>query len=456
MGIISTLKIFAPIVIYIIGLGMILLCISGRVKWALLLITALIPLRNVVERLQAYPLGKDFIDILIFFVAVGWVSGAIFRREKFLERNPLNWICLLIVIYSFISLIQGSFYLNLPTILSTSDPRVQNWKNFCVLPFLFFLTFNNVKEEKWVWRTVLVICATMVVMDYYLVQQISWYHNLVSRNKINGTFFYLGPNEVAAFYNQYTIILMSLFFSMKKSRLKLPLLALILTNLYCILFLFSRGAYLGLCLGMFFLFAVKKKALLVPLLFVVILWQAILPERVIERISETTNETGEFDASVQRRINIWNRSLELFGENPVTGIGYDVFPHLGFDLGDTHNMYLRMLSEQGIIGFFLIVILLFIFLKEGLKLYRRGTDELSRGLGLGFALCIIVLVVNNIFGNRWSYMEVSSNLWIFAGLVSRMRVLSSQPNQEKFISQKNSQRKKKTDTLSRKYTKRRI
>ena len=48
----------------------------------------------------------------------------------------------------------------------------------------------------------------------------------------------------------------------------------------------------------------------------------------------------------------------------------------------------------------------------------------SRGLGLGFFMCIIVLMVNNMFGDRWTYTEVSAYLWVFAALVVRLNILS--------------------------------
>ncbi len=421
---ISTIKSFAPLVLYLIGVVLCLLAFSGRVRYALLFVIALLPLRNVIERLHPFPLGKDFIDVLFIAMIIGWFLGTVGQGIRFAESSLLNPISILLMIYTFFTLMHGYFYLNYFDFFNLHDPRVQDWKNYCILPLLYFLTLNNIREKKWVWWTVIVMCVTMFIMNFYLLKQISWFSGIVSRDKIDGTFVYLGPNEVAAFYNQYTVFLLSLYFAMKNGIPKWLLLILIAMNVYCVIFLFSRAAYLGLVVGLFFLFALKKRILLIPLILLVLFWQVALPQEVRTRIEMTVSEYGELDPSVQNRIDVWRQSMDLFNKAPIFGIGFGVFRFMGFSLKDTHNIYLKIMAEQGIIGLIVFLVLIFIFLAQGWRLYRNGDDEASRAFGLGFSLLIIVLVVNNLFGDRWTYMEVSSYLWILAGLVSRLNIFS--------------------------------
>ncbi len=426
-GIIATLKVIAPLTLYMVGVFSFVLALLGRTRWTLYLVVFLLPLRNVVERLQQFPLGNQFIDILIFGLIIGWFLSVIFERRDLLERSSLNLSSVVLVTYLFVSLLIGSFYLTENIQFNVGDPRVQSWKNFCLLPMIFFITLNTVTSKKEVWNVFLVMCLAMVLMGYYTTSQISWFSSLLSRGKITGTFQFLGPNEVAAFLNQYTIILMSVYFFMKRGRSKILLLCLILVNLYCVLFIFSRGAYLGMAIGMFILFAIKSKKLLVPLILALVLWQVVLPQRAIERIQSTQNEYGELDESAERRIKIWEKSMEIFQENPVVGIGYGVFQYLGFDLGDTHNIYVKILTEQGVVGMLVFLLVIFSFMKEGFGLYMYGDDQMSKGLGLGLGVCMFVLIANNFFGNRWTYLEMSGYLWVFAGLVSRLNALSKNP-----------------------------
>ena len=148
----------------------------------------------------------------------------------------------------------------------------------------------------------------------------------------------------------------------------------------------------------------------------------------MQRFEETTDEYGGVEASAERRLLIWEKGMELFQENSLVGIGYGSFSRLGYDLRDTHNIYVKILVEQGIIGMAIFVVLMFMFISEGFRLYRNGNDDLSKGLGLGFAISIFILLVNNIFGNRWTYLELSGYLWVFAGLVARLNIISKEEN----------------------------
>ena len=126
LGIISLLKNLAPLSFYIIGIVCFFAALAGKVRWTLLLVVFLLPLRNVVERLQDYPLGNQYIDILIFGMLVGWVVSAMGKTIKFMDKSSLNIISFILIFYTFASLMIGSAYLNRP-LLDISDPRVQDW-----------------------------------------------------------------------------------------------------------------------------------------------------------------------------------------------------------------------------------------------------------------------------------------------------------------------------------------
>jgi len=423
-GIVVILKNFAPLTLYLSGLVFAIIAMSGRVRWALMLAVFLLPLRNVIEKIQIYPFANQFIDILLIGVIIGGLTS---KKGGDKTKSSINTIALITVIYLLLSVIRGSFYLYGSFYFDIHDSRIQDWKNFALLPLLFFLNFKNNVNKKDIWITFAVMCFSMFLVDYYTINQIKDHPSLSGRELVHGTFQFLGPNEVAAFFNEYTIIAMSVFYVVKKGRNKWLLLIMILANLYCIMFLYSRGAYAGLIMGMFILFTLKDKKMLIPLFLVLALWQTVLPQNVVDRIKETKTEAGQLDQSSQRRIDIWQQAFSYFKSNPIVGIGFGSFRHLGLDLGDTHNIYVKTLTEQGIIGFIILLITFFCFIKEGWILYQKGDDELSKALGLGFVCCIFTMIVNNCFGDRWSYLEPNAYLWIFAGLVARLNVISRNP-----------------------------
>jgi len=437
-------KQFAPYLFFalIIALGFFAIC--GKPRWLFLLTVFLLPLRNIIESLYVFPIGTSIVNFLFGCLLIGCVWTAVAEKRRIFDRNGILMVSFLWILYMLFSYWHGNAALGYSSFFDRTDVRLQDWKNFALLPVLFFLTFNLVKDKKFAGKVLVVMVLSIFLMNYYAVSQVTSFSALESRVKIKGTFVYLGPNEIAAFYNVVTVMLTGLFFFIKNRWQKILLGLLILMNIYCIMFLFSRGAYLGLAVGLFILFALKKRALLIPLFLVILFWQTALPEKVKERIGQTHDEFGELDLSAQRRIEVWERSLELFSRQPIFGCGFGTFRYQGFDLGDTHNIYVKILVEQGVVGLAFFLILIMLLLRQSWQLLRSGDDPLGQGLGLGLFAGIFVLLVNNMFGDRWTYLEMSAYFWVFAGLVVRMNLLASEQRSKSQEPSAKEKRKKKS------------
>ena len=87
-GIIAALKTIAPIIFYVGGIALFFRALTGKVQWTLLCVVFLLPLRNVVEKLQDYPAGNQFLDILIFSLIVGWFVSSLGEKKKFDGEYP--------------------------------------------------------------------------------------------------------------------------------------------------------------------------------------------------------------------------------------------------------------------------------------------------------------------------------------------------------------------------------
>lgn len=417
MGIASVLKNIAPVILY--GLTFIVAFISlfGKPKIGLFYLIPLIPLQNVLEKFYIFPLGKDINDILLICMIIGWFINAVQRKEKFLTKSTFNGLLIFMIIYTYFSLWQGSFSLQAALPLDPADPRLQTWKNYAIFPLLFFLVFNNIKNRKDMKILFIGMLLSILLMDYYTVNQVRWAGSIESRNAFRGTFMWLGANEVAAFYAIYTFVLIGVFFSDRSKALKSFLFILILLNIYCLLFIFSRGAYAAFLVGMSVICLLRKKMLLIPIFLILISWQTLLPPRVVERITQTTNEQGELDVASERRLIMWKQSMNFFKQNVLIGAGFNIFPYLGFELGDTHNVFIKILAEQGIIGIIIIFLLFFFALRSSWKLYRTAKDGFLKGLGVGFIACIFAAITVNMFGDRWTYMSLGAFFWVFLGMV---------------------------------------
>lgn len=443
-GIFSIAKGLLLFLVYGAGFVCAARALTGKIHGALYLVLFLMPLRNVVEKIYGLPLGKDFIDILFLSMIVGSIVAAHIEKRPLFQKSPLNTPAFTIAFYTYVSLWVGYGLLGYYAPFNFSDPRLQDCKNFILFPILFMIILNNVRDKKGIVKVLIVIFLGMMASGWYTLKQVTWFLGIVSRNKIHGTFVFVGPNEVAAFFNQYGVFFLALSLFWKNKLQKIFMLGLVVMSFYSVLFLFSRGAYLGLLTGLFVLFSMRKKVLLIPLVLLVIFWQTALPATVRERIEMTTNEAGELDVSTQMRLVVWQEAMRLFQENPILGTGFHVFKYLGFELGDTHNIYVRILAEQGLIGMFIFLWLITAFFRQAWRLYKQAEDPELKGLGLAFVICLIVFVVNNFFGNRWDYLELSSYLWAIAALVTRGNlILSSEKTQKSSSGKQNNSSKNK-------------
>jgi O-antigen ligase len=444
-GILASIKDITPVFLYSVFFIVFMLSLAGKIRAGLLFLTLLFPLQNVVDKLQQFPFGKDLNDLVLIAMILGCLFNYFFKRQKLLEKSNFNFLLFCMIAYTYFSLWQGSAFLGLPAPLSADDIRVQAWKNYIVFPLMFFLTANNIKNIKQVRTMLLCMIFTMFIMNYYTTNQIGFGSGLASRGKFTGTFEYLGVNEAAAFYATYTFVLVGIFLTIKEKIARLMLLGIILPNVYCILFMFSRGAYVATLIGACFISLLKKKILLVPLLVLLLFWQALLPTQVLERIYQTKTEEGELDKSAQLRIDMWKQSMELFKQNPIFGAGYYTISYFGFELGDTHNIFVKFLAEQGLIGTGILLMIFLLAFRAGWKLYRKAEDKLLKGLGMGFCACVIAMLAVNFFGDRWTHTPLGAYFWIFLGLVEAGNNIAY--SEQRLANSKNKARKSKNELI---------
>jgi probable O-glycosylation ligase (exosortase A-associated) len=138
-----------------------------------------------------------------------------------------------------------------------------------------------------------------------------------------------------------------------------------LLSLLCVLTTFSRGAFLGLLLMIFYLILkTRRKALFstIAALFCVFALM-FMPEHWSSRIASI----GDYaeDASARGRLDVWGFAWEVALDNPIFGAGFGVFNNrAAFRLYapdikplEAHSIIFHVLGEHGFIGLFLFLML---------------------------------------------------------------------------------------------------
>ena len=414
-----------PDILYASGWLAALLSIIWNPRVGVYYVIPLLPLQTVRYRMHAYPLGQSMIDIVLLVVIV----GVYLRRtgpELFL-RTKMDKVLVTFIIFYYLWLWRGAFYLGGPFPLYISDPRFSDWKNYVELPVIFWVVSTVIRTPKQM-KILLVLMALSVLM----VNR-SFHSTMGDRNvshfsygvRYAGALGYAGENGLGAFEAEFTLFLIGLYSYQKRWLYKLPMLLVIGTSIYCLIFTFSRGAYLAMVVGLLFLGFVKKRSLLLIAIGVVLAWQVVLPKAVQERLTMTYSADGQLESSAEERVDLWEDAMAVIRANPLIGTGYETYEFMARvgPYRDTHNLYLKVMLETGIFGLVLILVLMGKAFRAGWELSRCTQDPFLASIGLGFAALMLSAMVANFFGDRWTYQQVSGYLWAAMGLVARGHAL---------------------------------
>jgi O-antigen ligase len=409
------------------------LSIAWKPQIGLYYLVPLLPMQTARFWLHGYLLGEKLVDILLLGVLIGLFLHRA-ERQIFVS-SPLNKVLLAIFVLTYLSLWQGAFYLGGPLPISFDDPRFSSWKNYVEMFFLFFVAAASIRTRKQMAIVIGLMCVSvlMVNRNYVGIVGDRNFNHFSYELRDAGTLGYAGENGMGAFQAEFAIFLIGLAVFAKKPMLKLGLLAIALTSVYCLELTLSRGAYAGFLAGLFVLGLIKERKILILLVILLVSWQSLVPNAVTERVSMTYQEGEGLDSSAGERVAIWQDALQVFNEEPILGTGLNTYAYMGRvgPYTDTHNYYIKILMENGLVGLLIFLWLLRVACKMSWRLFRGARDPIMSALGCGLLAMLICVLVVNFFGDRWTYLQVNGFLWVLLGLAARgLYVVSQEESRE--------------------------
>ena len=225
--------------------------------------------------------------------------------------------------------------------------------------------------------------------------------------RIFGTFTH--PNPFAFYLVIVLALILNLYFVVSRKKTKFALLVLAGLGLVCLAFTFTRTAWFGLFIVLFFMAFFRQIIILWPIMGVIILAVILSPLRA--RFQDLT--TGE--NSWLHRLEIWKRGLEQLPAIPIIGLGIGSFIIMDPFGEIAHNDYVRLLFELGIIG---LTAYLFLFFATGYRLYScmlSKTNPYLRAVICAAFASFMVFHMASISGNILFRPAIQWYLW---GLVA--------------------------------------
>ncbi len=397
--------------------------------YGLCLAIPLLPYRTLRDRFTELPLGGNILTILVVCVLIG---GLLHGKSRPKSKIYAIWIAF--AVYLYLSMWFGTMLGNAPAPLWLSDINFVTWKDYMLLPMLFVAATMVIKDRKDIRTVLLVTGFTVLMVDRGALGESlshSW-TNFDEDKRSGGPLGFAGSNGLAAFLAQFAMFWWGFGQFLKRKKAKLLCYALVALTLFATMYTFSRAAYVTLVAGTLLLGLLKDRKLIAVAIVFLATWQAIVPKAVTERVNMTHNANGQLEASAQERVDLWTESEELILADPVFGMGYATFqlrPHAA-NLRDTHNWYVKVMVETGLVGMIFALVLLQQMIAANWRLFRKATDPMYRGLGLGMVLLMSSTILLNCFGDRWTYLEISGLVWVLMGATTRAWQLTQESQTE--------------------------
>lgn len=416
-----------PYAIWALVMGCVLVGFFKDARVALFLLALLVSLPNLRYPTHDIPLGSQTLDLLVAASLFG-------RRPKELlgtlleQAAPKKWLLWVIFLYTYVATWHTSLRYDLPPPVTTANEVLATWKNYVLMMLTYFAAYRNMHSEKDARTLTFIMLGVVLLMVAQNYRSVVAGDNFSYLRRAEGPFIFAGlnANHFGAFLAHYGLVALAFSLFAVPRWQRIAGAATFVLSIYPLFYTYSRGAWAASLLGLLIIGLCKKRSIILGTIVLALSWQTLLPTDVVDRIQMTETEDGQLEESAALRLVMWDKAEALFKESPVFGIGLEgfVFETEGFQLHNTHNYYLQLAAEQGLVGLLLFALILLRAGWSGWRLFRDGRTDFYRALGLGYFACTVAVAVTNVFGDRFSQLALGTFYFLFMGAVDRCNQLN--------------------------------
>lgn len=369
-----------------------------------IILLGLIFIRPFISSLAFPYLNFAYSAFLLIFLALWFIlRGVPLKENRYLEY-PLLFFCLALIISVFFS--QNK--------LNSLEELYKYAGGILIFLLAASLNYENkIRLLRIIACSGLAISLLAIYQYFFGFQHISDYLlkqgsansfalDYISRKRV--FFPFVTPNILAGFL----IMNIALALSYKNNiRLIIPLsVALLLTK--------SLSALLSLFLALIIYFYLQGRLKKRTILF---LFGLLLIAGVVFIVRSATQKPHiQPIFSLIMRFNYWKDTLKIIWGKPLTGLGIG-----NFNLAQsryTHNSYLQIWAEIGILGIISFLWLLISVFRPALKNFKESA---SKKLIIGLITANAAFLIHNLFDFSFFLPEVSLIWWVILGLLKQTR-----------------------------------
>ncbi|MBQ9747347.1 MAG: O-antigen ligase family protein [Clostridia bacterium] len=296
----------------------------------------------------------------------------------------------------------------------------------------YFVVKNTLRSQALVRRCIFALITASVVESLIGLYQ-NFFAEAITTWQDTGVFSDIrgrvvstldNPNVLGEFIILVFPMILAMMGSVKRNNERFALLVAAAINCACLVFTWSRGAWLGFLVALivFFLFS-GRNALTAMILALPPLATGIYFAMDTAILHRFTNLS---DSSSSYRFNIWRGVLRMLDDIGLDGIGigeeafrsvYPAYALSGIEAAPhSHNLFLQITVETGIMSLIAFIVFLFFYTQCSLGFCKNAYARSHRAICIGIFTGILAFLVQGMTDYVWYNYRVFLLFWLILGL----------------------------------------
>ena len=418
----------------IIGLAAVFAVVAWqKIDWAIVLTVLSLPIYQLRFSVFSIPLTFLELEILILFLIF---LIQCWRKKKKIKIPVFFWTGILFIVAAAVAI----FY--------SPDMRagLGVFKAYFVEPYLFFIVLINIVKKptriRWiVWALGVLTLFIGIIAVWQYMGLLESFEPWISESPRRVTSVFEYPNAVGLFLAPVIVLLFGLWLlsknyaKVKKDTIEALiqrrtngfLLGAVIFGLVGVFCSFTRGAMVGIFLGVVFLgfFSKYKKYILLTIAGLLII-SMVIPYSREMFVSVISGQ----DVSTDVRSVMWQGTYDLLKDRPVLGAGLAGFPEV-YDqyrlikhvelLLYPHNIFLNFWVEIGLFGLIVFIAILVRFFQLGIKAHKKSKDTDSMILKV-LPICamasMLTIISYGLIEAPYFKNDLAVMFWLFLGMMT--------------------------------------
>lgn len=361
--------------------------------------------------------------IFVVITAAGYVIKLI-RGKRLIKFEIVDILILVFMIMLFLS----------GVISVGGDASKAEVLLSCTLMLVYFLVANMMRTEAWIRRCVVALVSSAAVVS--VIGIVEYFFGTLTTEWLDITYFADIKGRVVSLFDNSNVLAFYLaiifpfaldtVFRCKTRREKFISSFATAAIFLCVVFTFSRGAWVAILItGFLYLFIRSRKAL--KALFAFCLAIPILPVVIPSNIMNRFLSIGDMsDSSTFYRVYTWKGATRAALDNFLGGVGYGnaafstIYPqyaYAGIEAAEhSHSLFLQIWIGMGIVGLLVFGLVIFFVSQKNFEYFRDPESHVSAcTAGAAFSAFAAAMVMG-LFDHIWYNYRVFFLFWAVVGI----------------------------------------